>query len=417
MNWIPGLLTLARAFAVACALLVSASQATGSDRVYDADYRVNLDLNRGGAHVELEISQNQRLLRQLSMPIDPTLIVDIDGDGAVSLADGRIRWVPPDDGGKLSWFAKINHLRGGNSYDAFVAGDWALFRAEDVIPPTATRTLKGSISKTRLVFELPNGWSAVTEYFRRSGVFNVSDPQRRFDRPTGWIVLGKLGVRHDNVAGVRVVVAAPIGHGVRRLDILAMLNWNLPDLVRVLPEFPKRLTIVSAGDPMWRGGLSAPASFYVHADRPLISENGTSTLMHEAIHIGLGIGAERGADWIVEGIAEYYSLEILRRSGSISDKRYRAAMSKLERWGNETDTLCPDPATGGVTARAVTLLARLNDEISDQSNNKYNLDDVVRRIAGSPTKISIQQIREVVVSLTGSESKVLSDDDLNCENR
>ena len=44
-------------------------------------------------------------------------------------------------------------------------------------------------------------------------------------------------------------------------------------LSRLLPDFPDRLTVVSATGPMWRGGLSAPASLYIHADLPLISDS------------------------------------------------------------------------------------------------------------------------------------------------
>src|SRR5690606_21947056 len=134
--------------------------------------------------------------------------------------------------------------------------------------------------------------------------------------PTGWIVLGHLGVRYDTISGIRTKVAGPVNQGVRRMDMLALLRWTLPELLRILPDFPHRLTIVSAGDPMWRGALSAPQSLYLHAERPLISENGTSTLLHEVVHVGLGVGAGHGADWVVEGLAEYYSLEMLRRSGT-----------------------------------------------------------------------------------------------------
>lgn len=397
---------------------VALSHAAGptNARVYGADYSVRPDIARGGAHVELRISQNRNLLRQLSMPLDAAMISDVAGDGLVSTRDGRVHWEPPAEGGELRWFAKIDHLRIADGYDAMVSGEWALFRAEDVIPPTATRTLKGSVSRTTLVFDLPDGWSAVTEYFRRSNVFNISNPDRRFDRPTGWIVLGDLGVRHETIAGVRVVVAAPVGHGVRRMDILAMLRWTLPELVRLLPDFPRRLTIVAAGDPMWRGGLSAPASFYVHAERPLISENGTSTIMHEALHVGLGTGAVNGADWIVEGLAEYYSLEILRRSGTIGEKRYRTARSKLAGWAREAKSLCADPAAGAVTARAVTLLAALDSEISSQSDGKHDLDDVVRAVAGSREKISAERLRDIARDLADGDSAVLSDNDLNnCE--
>jgi hypothetical protein len=199
--------------------------------------------------------------------------------------------------------------------------------------------------------------------------------------------------------------------------MLAMLNWNLPDLVRLLPDFPRRLTVISAGEPMWRGGLSAPRSFYVHAGRPLISENGTSTIMHEAIHVGLGVAAVKGADWITEGLAEYYGLEILRRSGTISEKRFRSARAELAKWGKKARSLCQDPSTGAVTARAVTLFGKLNDEIRKKSARKYDLDDVLRRIASSGDKISAKQLRETVADLAGSESKLLSDKAVNnCEN-
>ena len=57
--------------------------------------------------------------------------------------------------------------------------------------------------------------------------------------------------------------------------LLAFLRWNLPALVDIFPDFPERVLVVSAGDPMWRGGLSGPGSLYIHAERPLISGNGT----------------------------------------------------------------------------------------------------------------------------------------------
>ncbi len=423
MNCIPGsgirpiLIIIFWLFACSVAASAPGIAESEKERVYGADYSITPDISKSGAFVELRIAQREGLLRELHMPFDEETLSDIDGDGQISIDNGRIRWVPPADGGRLRWFATINHLRNNHTYDAFIGDTWALFRAEDVIPPTATRTLRGSVSKTRLMFDLPDGWSAVTEYFKRSNVFYVSNPERRFDRPTGWIVLGQLGVRHETVAGVRVVVAAPVGHDVRRLDILAMLNWTLPDLVRLLPGFPRRMTVISAGEPMWRGGLSAPGSFYIHADRPLVSENGTSTIMHEAIHIGMRIRAVKGADWIIEGLAEYYGLEILRRSVTISEKRYRSARSELASWGKNAKSLCADPSTGAVTARAVTLFARLNNEISKKSERKYDLDDVVRRIADSRSKISAQQLRKISAELTGSESEVLSDKGLNsCEN-
>lgn len=112
-------------------------------------------------------------------------------------------------------------------------------------------------------FELPRDWSVISQYSGRDGQYSIDIPDRRFDQPSGWIVMGRLGVRRDTISGVRIAIAGPVGNSVRRLDMLALLNWTLPELASLLPAMPPRLTIISAGDPMWRGALSAPQSLYI----------------------------------------------------------------------------------------------------------------------------------------------------------
>jgi predicted metalloprotease with PDZ domain len=152
---------------------------------------------------------------------------------------------------------------------------------------------------------------------------------------------------------------------------------------------------------MWRGALSAPDSFYVHADRPLISENGTSTMLHETVHVGLRLVAEPGANWIVEGLAEYYSLEILRRSGTISNERYRTAHAELETWGRKTRELCVQRSSGSNTARAVSILVATNAEIRKATGEEANLDDVLRVLASHNGKITVDQFRDIVQEIAG----------------
>jgi hypothetical protein len=255
---------------------------------------------------------------------------------------------------------------------------------------------------------LPSGWSSLTEYFGRDHSYPITNTNRRFDRPAGWIILGDIGVRYDQIAGVRVNVAAPTEHGMRRTDILALLNWTLPEVLRIVPDFPKRLTIVGAGDPMWRGGLSGPRSLFIHADRPLISENATSTLLHEIMHIALGSSADEGMDWIVEGLAEYYSLVVLQRSGTISDRRFAAAMRKQSEWGASVKKLCDSTSSGAVTARAVTILSNLDNEIRTMSNSRKSLDDVLVALAESEQAISLGDFTTIVRQFAGSETDTLT---------
>jgi len=411
------------AFTVAIAASVSglptsesAEADQGSDRSYQLEYIVTPDAAAGGAWVEMKLSQSSHLLREVNMRAPAEKISAPGGDGEISLADERLIWIPPPGGGSLRWFALIDHHRDGGSFDAHITADWAIFRAEDVIPQAATRALRDAPSETTLSFNLPSGWSSLTEYFGRNHSYRISNPKRRFDRPAGWIILGDIGVRYDRIAGLRVNVAAPTNQGMRRNDILALLNWTLPEVLRIVPDFPKRLTIVGAGDPMWRGGLSGPQSLFIHADRPLISENGTSTLLHEIMHIALGSSADEGMDWIIEGLAEYYSLAILHRSGTISDRRFAAAIRKQAQWGSAVVRLCGSTSSGAITARAVTILSDLDREIRTMSNGRKSLDDVMAALAASEDAISLGDLAAIVRQFAGADADALKASNLpGCE--
>ena len=398
---------LLAAASASCDIPASDAQASDGAPVYDLEYRVRMDTARRGAELRLRLRQPGAYLRELDMPTRGGDLADFAGDGDLAVADGRVTWRPPAAGGTLSWFARLEHRRGETHYDAWVAPDWALFRGEDIAPSGVTRTLRGARSRTRLVFDLPPGWSSVTPYRGESDAYPLHHPQRRFVTPTGWMVLGNIGVRNERIAERLVKVAGPTGHGVRRMDILALLRWSLPDVVRLIPDFPERLTIVSAGEPMWRGALSGPQSMYMHAERPLISENGTSPLLHEVMHVGLALSGEHGTDWIVEGIAEYYSLELLRRTGTISEERHAAAHEGLAEWGREVENLCTRHSTGAVTARAVGVMASLAAELA-RSGSGAHMDDIVRALAALDEKITVARFREIAADALGRPSRALA---------
>lgn len=410
MNCIPRL-TFLLLTCVACGASTTDPAAPGDPSVYQMDYLLTPNPRDSSVRVQLRVAQRSALLREMSFR-NKAGISGIDGDGELLVDDDTVRWRPPASGGSLEWRVNVNHRRNGNGHDAWLGSEWGLFRAEDVIPRARSRTLKGARSKTWMRFDLPRDWSAVTQYFGRDHRFRIDNRERRFDQPGGWIVIGRLGVRRDTIAGVRVAVAGPVGHSIRRMDILAMLNWTLPELSRLLPELPPRLTIVSAGDPMWRGGLSAPMSLYMHAERPLISENATSTLLHEVLHMSLGLAAGEGHDWIVEGLAEYYGLTILRRSGSISRERFQQAQRDLENWSREAVTLCAATSTGPVTAKAVTTFFALDRELREKTTGEASLDDVTLRLWSSDDRVTLAALAQTARDIAGQDLDTLHIDSL-----
>ena len=412
MNCIPSprLIVLCCACLSACG--APASESEPNDRHYGLNYLVIPSPAEQTVTVQLTVSQGDDLLREMRFDADPARYSEFRADGKLSVNANRVTWSPPEDGGMLSWTVRVPGQRNNNGYDAWLDESWGLFRAEDIIPRAATRTLVGVRSETSIEFQLPANWSAVTEYARSAGVLRVRNPQRRFSQPSGWIVLGELGVRRERIAGTRVVIAAPGDQGVRRLDMLALLNWTLPELSRILPAMPRRLTIVSAGSPMWLGALSAPQSIYIHATRPLISENGTSTLLHEVMHVALGKGPGSEDDWITEGLAEFYSLQLLRRSGSLTEKRYQRAMENQKAWAKSASDLCGPSSTGATTALAVAVLTALDSEIRSASDEEQSLDDVLQRLLISTEPMGLESLLKSSSDLLGRKPDALHIDKL-----
>ncbi len=267
---------------------------------------------------------------------------------------------------------------------------------------------RGLQSRSTLQFTTPKAWSVITPYAPvGEHRYEIDDPARRFDRPRGWILAGRIGTRGEMIGGVQAIVAAPAGDSVRRQDALAFLNWTLPQLLEVFTEFPRRVLIVSAGDPMWRGGLSGPASMFLHADRPLISENRTSTLLHELVHIAMGVRGDAESDWIVEGFAEYYSIEALRRSGTISERRYGEAIERLETWARRAPTLFVERASGAVTARAVLALREVDAELRRLTGGRKSLDEVARELARRRGQISLADVQQIAERIAGARLRTL----------
>jgi hypothetical protein len=187
----------------------------------------------------------------------------------------------------------------------------------------------------------------------------------------------------------------------RRLDIISFLNWTLPDLVNVFQGLQDRILIVGARDEMWRGGLSGPSSVYLHTERPLISENATSTLLHEMVHVAVGPGTGSRDDWIIEGLAEYYSLEVLRRSGGISQKRFERAIAELENWAEKDNGQLVSPSSGANTARAVWLFDSVAKEL--QKHQAGSLDNVVQNMIAKQV-FDYQHFLLELENLLGGES-------------
>jgi hypothetical protein len=370
---------------------------------YDVRYEVRIVPTEKTAHVAMHVTDPANVFRSLRFRVDPERQLAFHGDGHVVVEEATVAWTPPRGGGVLHYAVRIDHLRDESSYDARCTRSFALLRGDDLVPRARVRTEGHAQSRAVLQLVLPQGWSALLPYAPLAdGSWAIERPGRRFDRPVGWLLLGRLGVLRERVAGTRIGIGAPVNNGMRRQDVLALLRWTLPVLRKIAP-LPDRMTIVGAADPMWRGGLSAPKSAYLHASLPLIAEDGTSPVLHEIVHVLLRARAGPGGDWAVEGLAELYSLEALLRSKTISKRRYERALERIAEKGRAVKRVTVARSTAATTARAVTLLRELDQQIHRSSGGRSNLDDVVRALVEAPQAISLAHFRAVSERIAGSD--------------
>lgn len=378
-------------------------------KVYQVVYGATLDPKTGQAQASLTIKQPRRLVRsiELLMPSDrylnirPLSRIEIDGD--------RVTWRPLKKGSTLHFDFVIDQRRENGAQDARITDTWALLKLDNLFPRAKARVVKGATSEATLKLAAPKGWAIETPYGRGAGrILDASNPHRLFDRPLGWLIAGELDVRRDNVGDRLISVARPIGGGLKTNDVLAFVRWNMPSLIEVFPEFPQRLLIVSGSQDMWRGGLSGVNSLYLHSDRPLISGNRTSALLHEVFHVASGLHGKAGADWIVEGLAEYYSLALLLRSGGISERRFNGAFDTLAQWSAETQCVATDRSQGQQTARAALVMRTLDTEIRAATGDKESLDTLVQILVHANRTVTNEDFRSAAKELIKGPVRALS---------
>lgn len=391
--------------------LLALSAPVWAAKKVDLDYHVRLLPQSDQAEVRLTLAKGEAV-RSLDFDLgDGSHYSDFKADGQWQLTPGKQArgvWRPTGDKASLTYRVSVSHGRKGGSFDTRMTPSWALLRGEDLVPPAKLDQQDGVELVSRLQFELPGGWQSVETAWPRIGKykFRIDNPSRLFDRPTGWMLAGHLGSRRTRLGETEVTVASPQGQGMRRMDVLTLLTFVWPQVQAVYPRHPKKLLIVGANDPMWRGSLGAHESIYMNTRLPLVSESGSSALVRELAQVFGRINDAQRSDWISEGLAEYYAIELVRRAGGMSDERYQALQAKLARDSQKVTTLRGAQINPAQLSKAVMVLQELDREIRLKTRNKRSLDDVLRGAMHLGT-VDTKAFVRLAESVLGESSKVL----------
>ena len=237
------------------------------------------------------------------------------GSGRVAVEDGGAV-EPSGPYGHLEYKVRIDHRRGDKGhFDSYAGNDWVLFRARDLFPPVrlAYATRKDGVrprSRARLLFHLPSGWKSAAAHPSAGADAYLLTTGRVLSRPSGWVALGNLQSSHQEIDDVMVRIARVPGSKLPADDVFAMLSDALPRMRKLFHRMPPEILIVSSGDPMWRGGLSAYHSLFLHGDGAAHPDKTRRSFRD----VPSRLRSASAGRWVIEGLAGTL-LELQRRSG------------------------------------------------------------------------------------------------------
>ncbi len=398
--------------AILLAVLTLASTATPTDtsasrETFSVVYDVTIDAaNPAHARVRWELSGIDEIER-IRLRFDPERFEGFAGSGTLERRRGEIVWTPTGPYAELRYIVDVEHRRAlGKGYDSHAGDGWILARTSGFFPRSAVlfrREVEPEPeSRARLVLRLPSGWTSATVMPSESDAhYRVETPQQRFDHPRGWLAFGRLKRTDAAVAETALTVVRVPGVTNKVEPVVALMRRALPMVATLFDRSLARLLIVIAPDPMWRGGLSGEESFYIHADRRLRSPDYTSPYLHELFHVAAPFRPQADAHWVTEGLAEYYSVELQRRMGTLSEDDFRRALELFAEHGlwNQDFTHTSAPALRNNSAPLVMYV--LDQRIRAATGDRRGLDAVVASLARDGGPVSTARFLGTVQRVAG----------------
>lgn len=383
---------------------------------YAIHYAVHIDAkNPAGARVQMEARGANEILR-MHFFLDKGRYKMFRGDGDIRPIGTDILWTPRKLNAKLSYEVSLKHERKPGIYDSYGEKDWFITRTTDLFPRKRIDFKGAAKSYTTMQFHLPPGWTVISEMEKiGKNLFRATNSDKtRYQWPTGWILFGKVGVKTLKAGDVTIRLAYPedfLSYGrpkypkkrkrrIARVERIlgeaeGVFEKVVPLMKKFLPGYAHEFLVIFGKSPMWKGGISAEASLYVNRNTPVIASDYTSTLVHEYFHLSDGFKKDsRDGEWIVEGLAEYFSMRLLREADLISKEEFFRGVDSFRKNGIWNHSLVRGKNERVFYENAPLVLFTLDEMIREKYQGKRSLKDVMRRLDNEEDPLGTKSFRE-----------------------
>jgi len=357
------------------------------------------------AHVTMSLRGGNEINSIELLDVAPQRFAHLQATGRLQqTAPTTWLWAPGEISGELSYEAQLIHERTVKGFDSYHGGSWVLTRTSDIFLRKHFNSTLPLRTLTRVEFQLPPQWevaSAMTPL--TATTFAARERHNVLTAPYGWLLMGDLETRTVSVADTQLVLAAPTTAHADFAALGDLLGRSLLRFHHLMGELPPRLVIVIGPDPMWRGGLSGEDSLYLNENLALISHDYTSTAVHELFHITQGFQkASERSDWIVEGLAEYYSLRILHDIHRITRHQFVKGVRKFEQEGHWNENFSTSADNHALYNSVPLIFFYLDELLQTRTSGKKSLIDVVH-ILDEQHRVSMLDFKQALHTVLPDE--------------
>lgn len=353
-----------------------------------------------------------------------------NGGGQIVQLGSDVIWTPERLNASLEYEVILPHERKKGVYDSFGKKDWFITRTNDLFAYKKFAFRRSAKSLTTVSFDLPSGWDVETEMLPlgQDSYRTQSFPGHRYEWPTGWVIFGRIERTIAKADDVVITIAYPkaflentslvaISGNIlpmspaerfakKMVQAREIYEKVIPLMKKFLPQYARRFLIIYGEKPMWMGGLSGENSLFINRRIANLSKDYSSTLVHEYFHVCQGFKKnKKDGEWLVEGLAEYFSLLLLKEAGITTPQQFRVGIESYKKNGQWNVNLAKSFKKAVLYENAPLIFYTLDEMIKEKTQGQKSLKNVMAALATYAEPVGTKEFRAATESVYGNSLK------------
>ena len=316
----------------------------------------------------------------------------------------------------LDYYVRLNiPIEYKKDMRSYSTKNWAVTDTTSLFPSLSFAKYPHANFRFILYFDIPPTWKVVSE-MEKIGEREYRSYYSGIVKPEGIIGMGDFEIFEKEGYGKRFVLARYGKSPADPEDVLEMFIKLTPTLSEMTDsDVGEKIVIINAPKPMYVG-FAKSDSIFVNVEDPVLGDGSRSVYAHEYVHLfqkwygTYGIDKKNGnAEWIKEGIAEYYSSKALLDAGYITEDEHTEFLKdyyyKSEKFRSESLSNTTRENDMPIYVKGTVIIWKLDNLIYEITGGKKDFSDVLKKTNRdfNKKKLNNQEFEQIIEEVSGTD--------------